>query len=86
MTSSALSEVFWEVIEQFYDTCACMIMQFRGELIVEIAEMYAEAVSDLGSPMDNCIGFIDCTKIQMSRPGGTVTYQRSFYSGHKRFH
>ena len=35
--------------------------------------------------MNNCVGFIDCNKIQMCRPGGTSSNKRSVYSGHKRY-
>lgn len=30
--------------------------------------------------------FVDCTKIQMQRPGGPACNQRACYSGHKHFH
>lgn len=48
--------------------------------------MYAKAIHEKGAPLTNCVGFIDCTKIQMSRPGGIGANQRTCYSGHKRFH
>ena len=38
------------------------------------------------APLQNCIGFIDCTKIAMVLPGGPASNQRSFYNGHKRYH
>eukprot|EP00171_Calliarthron_tuberculosum_P020630 IDg20630t1 len=48
--------------------------------------MYAEAVEAKGAALDNCVGFIDGTKIKMCRPGGANSNQRAVYSGHKRFH
>ena len=50
------------------------------------APTYAEAISGKGAALKNCVGFIDCTKIQMNRPGGSGTLQRARYSGHKKFH
>lgn len=37
-----------------------------------------------GYPLDRCVGFIDCTKIKMCRPGGHPSFQYAVYSGHKR--
>lgn len=48
--------------------------------------MYATAVKKKGAPLNECIGFIDCTKIQMCRPGGRGANQRSVHSGHKKMH
>lgn len=36
--------------------------------------------------MTECVGYLDGTKIQMSRPGGSNSNHRSIYSGHKKFH
>lgn len=36
--------------------------------------------------MPNFIGFIDCTKIEITIPGGPGFNKRACYSGHKRFH
>ena len=86
MRSSALCEVFWEVVETFLEGRGHLIETFRSELMTERAEMYAAAIHQKGAPLDNCVGFIDCTKVQMSRPGGAGTLQRACYSGHKRLH
>ena len=50
------------------------------------ALQYAEAIKNASAPLDSCVGFIDCTKIMMTRPGGSNRDQRACYSGHKRFH
>ncbi len=47
--------------------------------------MYVEAVTKSGGPLDNGIGFIDGTKIQIAPPSGNAQ-KRSVYSGHKRMH
>jgi hypothetical protein len=46
---------------------------------------YSRALNDV-VPLKNCVGFIDCTKISISRPGGESANQRALYSGHKRYH
>ena len=86
MRSSALSEVFWEVIESFVDGKGYLLRDLREGVLVSWAELYAESIKIIGAHLDSCVGFIDCTKIQMSRPGGHRSIQRSCYSGHKRFH
>jgi len=87
MHSSHLSEIFWEVLETFYASRHTLITSFRSDLIQgNRASILAELVCNEGAPLDNCIGFIDCTKIQICRPGGPSVNQRSVYSGHKRFH
>lgn len=86
MRASALCEVFWEVVEGFIATRGSLIETFRSDLMHERAPLYAAAIYEKGAPLDNCAGFIDCTKIQMSRPGGRGSLQRACYSGHKRFH
>ena len=52
----------------------------------ERCEMYANAIFEAGAPLNRCVGFIDCTKVQMSRPGGPQTIQQACYSGQKRIH
>ena len=86
MRSSALSEVFWEVMESFYEAQGHLVLNLREGLLAQRAELYADSIKSAGAPLDSCVGFIDCTKIQMSRPGGHSSLQRSCYSGHKRFH
>jgi len=86
MRSSKMSEVFWEVVECFVENKGHLLTELRVDLIEERAEQYAVAVKEKGAPLDNCLGFIDCSKIEMSRPGGNGTLQRSCYSGHKRMH
>eukprot|EP00171_Calliarthron_tuberculosum_P019568 IDg19568t1 len=86
MHSSKLSEVFWEVSESLHATRGHLVTSFRKDLFEGRAHLYAEAVRDNGGGLENCVGFIDGTKIQMCRPGGADANQRANYSGHKRFH
>ena len=46
-------------------------------------ELYANAVSRKGAPLDNCFGFVDGTVRPISRPQRN---QRIVYNGHKRVH
>ena len=86
MHSSALSEIFWEVIESFVQVQGHLITDLRQGLLVSRAELYADCIKAAGAPLDSCVGFMDCTKIKMTRPGGHGSIQRSCYSGHKRMH
>ena len=36
--------------------------------------------------MQNCIGFIEASKMEICRPGGHALTQRAAHSGHRRFH
>ena len=62
------------------------MLDLQESLLVRREEMYAESIHRAGAPLDSCVGFIDSSKIQMSRPSGHSSLQRSCYSGHKRFH
>ena len=86
MRSSALSEVFWEVLERFVEVKGHLLTTLREDLLCGRAAMYGEAIKNAGAPLDSCVGFIDCTKIRMTRLGGSNRNQRACYSGHKRFH
>ena len=86
MRSSALSEVFWEVVQKSNTSKRHLICGLRSELLQERAAMYADAIHSSGAPLDSCVGFIDGTKIKICRPGGASSLQRACYSGHKRMH
>lgn len=86
MRQPVLTEVFWEVVGALYKNKRCLLTSFRHDLLQDRAELYAEAVADRGGALDNCVGFIDGTKIDMCRPGGPDVNQRANYSGHKRKH
>ena len=86
MHSSALSEIFWEVIESFVQIQGHLVTYLRQGLLISRAELYADCIKATGAPLDSCVGFMDCTKIKMTRPGDHGSIQRSCYSGHKRMH
>lgn len=79
--TSAFSEIFWECIEAFVHSME-HLLEFRAGLIGQREKDYIKAMEERGSPLKNIAGFIDCPKIQMSRPGGSGA---PCYSGHKRF-
>ena len=62
------------------------MLDFRQTLMTRRAERYASTVYAKGVELENCVGFINYTRIQMCRPGGENAMQRSVYSGHKRLH
>ena len=82
--SPALSEIFWETVEAFIKNYGHLVTDFKSEFMRERAPMYAERVRAKGAPLERCVGFMDCTKIRMERPGGINSLQRACYSGHKR--
>ena len=86
MQSSKLSKLFWEQIECFVESKTYLKTTLRMELSAERVELYASGVKDKGAALDNCVGFIDRSKIQMSRTGGEGPAQGACYSGHKRMH
>ena len=83
--SSQMSEIFLETPEMFTSDYG-NLLELRSDLLSSTANMYANAIEESGAPLHKCVGFIDCTKIRMQRPGGHGTLQRSCFSGHKRFH
>ena len=86
MRSSARREVFLEVLESFYEKQGHLVLDHHEDLLARRAEMYEESIHKAGAPLNSCVGFIDCTKIKMSRPGGHCSLQSNCYSGHKLFH
>lgn len=58
-------------------------LQLRGSFLASRACYYVDALSEVGAPLTNCVGMIDCTNIKISRPGGGSLSRRACYSGHK---
>jgi hypothetical protein len=61
MHSSAMSENSWEALETFYERRSSLLMDFSSDLIEKRAPVYAECLSREGIPIENCVGFLDCT-------------------------
>lgn len=62
------------------------VLDLHPNMLKEPVEKYATAVEGGGAPLDSCVGFIDCTKIRMSRAGGPGIIQISCYYGHMRMY
>lgn len=86
MRTSALSEVFWKVVENFVEQIETQLDTFCADLMKDRAHIYSIAVQEKWSPLKTCVGFMVSMKIQNSRPGRDNTNQRICYSGNKRFH
>lgn len=72
------------MIDYIYDTLGHKILQWNNDILSpRLLEMYCNAISAKGSPLDNCFGFIDGTVRPISRPNQN---QRVVYNGHKRVH
>lgn len=82
---SHMSEVMWEIIVLFMKKYG-HALELCGNLLRSRAAIYTTAINEAGAPLKRCVGFIDCTKIKMNQPGGHNFFQRSAFSGHKRFH
>ena len=82
MHSSALSEVFYEILSLLIEKCCGLVLTFRAEFMEERAAKYAASVHERGGALCNCVGFIDGTEIEMARPIGYYR-QPSVYGGHK---
>ncbi|PXF47633.1 hypothetical protein BWQ96_02612 [Gracilariopsis chorda] len=86
MRYSHISEIFWDAIEKFVEYKGHLVTNLQSELLQSRAHIYSEAIRRRGSPLPRCVGFIDCPKIEMCRPGGLASNQRSCFSGHTRKH
>ena len=77
MHSSALSEIFWDAIESLHTKRSHLLTTFRTDLLQERAVQYAAVIGARGEPLDNCIGFMDGTKVQMCTAAGPALNQRN---------
>ena len=79
-----LSMVTNTVLDYIYGTHGHRITQWNNTVMGPAQlQVYANAVSAKGSPLDNCFGFIDGTVRPICRPREN---QRVVYNGHKRVH
>lgn len=63
-----------------------LLKKFGAGVINSLAEMYAKAIQEKGTPLENVVGFIDSTKIQICLSCGRGSLLLVTYSGHKYFH
>lgn len=76
MRISVLSEIFGGAVTHFINNWAHLFPSFRAELLIEKAVQYEESIVEEVSQLPRCVGFIDCARIQMSRPVGPGVTQR----------
>ena len=86
MDSLAQREISLEFIESFLQIQGHLVTDLFQGLLVSRAELYVDCLKAAGTPLDCCVGFMDFTKIKMTRPGSNSSIKRSWYSGHKRMH
>ena len=70
MHTSALSEVFHHCLQLFVDKYGKLLLTFRTEFMRIYAGNYAEFVIERGGDLQNCVGFIDGTKVNIAINGG----------------
>jgi DDE superfamily endonuclease len=82
-----LKLIFKWSLQRVYSKCRHRIMTLsRTFLNDERLLKYCDAIQRKGCPFPRCFGFIDGTVYQLCRPGGNTLFQRSIYSGYKRYH
>ena len=60
--SSKLSEIFCEQVE-LLNNKGKRLLELRKVFLKERCELYAAVIREAGEPLQDCVGFIDCTKI-----------------------
>ena len=79
-----LSMISNEVVNWMYTTHGHKITQWNHDLLNPAAlNEYADAISNKGTALENCFGFIDGTGCPISTPDEN---QRIVYNRHKRVH
>jgi hypothetical protein len=76
--------IYNTVLDWIYDVHGFHLTSWNQSFLSPLAlEQYANAIRERGSPLVNCLGFVDGTVRQICRPG---KMQRVVYNGHKRVH
>ena len=79
-----LSYIFNGMVDLIYDEHSNLLTNLNQPWLNEVnLRSFATVVSNAGSPLENCWGFIDGTVRPICRPGQN---QRLVYNGHKRVH
>ena len=81
---SVLSLITNQTLDFIYQNHSHLITDWNHDLLSpQSLQSYADSISNQGSPLTNCLGFIDGTVRPITRPGHG---QRIVYNGHKRVH
>ena len=79
-----LSMVTNEVLDYIYTVHSHRIINWNPAVVNPRAlQTYAQVISQRGSPLLNCFGFVDGTVRPIARPDNN---QRAVYNSHKRVH
>jgi hypothetical protein len=83
----SLNDIFGQVVTFIFKKCQLRLQRpSRSFLTFERLMTYAEAIHAKGGLYQRVVGFIDGTVYQICRPSGDPEWQRSLYSGHKKYH
>ena len=74
MFCSKLSEIYWEIVELLNEKCSGLL-ELRAEFLSRRCNLYASAINNAGASLEDCVGFVHCTKIQMAHPGCYNTFR-----------
>ena len=81
---SELCVIFNTMLDLVYDLHGFRLQDFnQAHLQPNMLQIYANAVHNKGVPLHNCFGFVDGTRLAISKP---IRNQRVMYNGHKRMH
>lgn len=58
MWSSALNEVFWEVINYLVEARGHILTDLHESLLVERASLEADKIRNTGAPLESCAGIL----------------------------
>ncbi|KAF0720978.1 hypothetical protein AaE_010220, partial [Aphanomyces astaci] len=87
-SDAVLCDIFLFVVNDIYDRWHDLLY-FNLRLVRKQLDQYCAAIKKRGAPLDSVFGFIDGTKVAVSRissSGSGDNLQRQVYSGHKRLH
>lgn len=69
MDGSAMSEIFYKEIERLIHLHSHLIENFKASRMGPRAERCAKAIHDHRTRLENCIGLVECTRIEMCQAG-----------------
>lgn len=77
----ALSKISNKVIERLVHFRGHLLEIFGDSIMGLLDETYARTIHDCGAPLDSFVEIIDCTHINLCRPGGLGILQSAAYLG-----
>jgi AraC-like DNA-binding protein len=82
-TKDELSRIFNTTVKLLYERYGHLLQWDKDRLTPRKLKEYADAISNKGSPLKRCVGFVDGTVRQICRP---KKHQKEVYNGHRRVH